>query len=274
MNHQSWCRFWHHSSLNLSLLRAFHSVHAYPRHSHDYYVVALVDQGLQSFTCAGDRHITPVGGLILLNPGDVHTGEPVNEHGFGYIAFYPTVQHMETATMELTGRCAGAPSFPAPRVDDMQMAQSVRSLHTALTDGTDPLEYESRFLYTLVELIRRFGERKPRAPKIGHEHQAVRKVRDYIHEHYAQPVSLAELAEHVHFSRFYLLHTFRDETGMPPHAYLESVRIRQAQKLLSQGIPLAHVAHQVGFSSQSHFTERFKQIIGVTPGEYAKHLTN
>jgi AraC-like DNA-binding protein len=57
---------------------------------------------------------------------------------------------------------------------------------------------------------------------------------------------------------------------MPPHAYLESIRIRQAQKLLSKGTPLAQVAYEVGFASQSHFTQRFKQIIGVTPGEYAK----
>ena len=59
---------------------------------------------------------------------------------------------------------------------------------------------------------------------------------------------------------------------MPPHAYLESVRIRRAQQLIRAGKPLVEVTVEVGFSSQSHLTHRFKQIIGVTPGQYGQLL--
>jgi AraC-like DNA-binding protein len=59
---------------------------------------------------------------------------------------------------------------------------------------------------------------------------------------------------------------------MPPHLYLETVRIREAQRLLSEGETLAQAAYLVGFSSQSHFTQRFKRIIGVTPGVYAQQM--
>ena len=97
-------------------------------------------------------------------------------------------------------------------------------------------------------------------------------MRDYLHQNYAQSISLEQLAEQVHFSRYYLLHTFRNATGMPPHQYLESVRIQAAQRLLTEGQPLAQVAQQVGFASQSHFTQRFKQIIGVPPGAYARQI--
>jgi len=57
---------------------------------------------------------------------------------------------------------------------------------------------------------------------------------------------------------------------MPPHAYLESVRIRHAQALLTAGVPLVQVALDSGFSSQSHLTNRFKRVLGVTPGQYAQ----
>jgi transcriptional regulator GlxA family with amidase domain len=57
---------------------------------------------------------------------------------------------------------------------------------------------------------------------------------------------------------------------MPPYTYLESVRIRHAQHLIEAGRPLAEVAVETGFSSQSHLTHRFKQIMGVTPGQYAQ----
>ena len=62
----------------------------------------------------------------------------------------------------------------------------------------------------------------------------------------------------------------RAEVGLPPHAYLDSVRIRQAERLIRAGRPLAGVAAEVGFSSQSHLTRQFKRLVGVTPGQYAR----
>jgi AraC-like DNA-binding protein len=98
----------------------------------------------------------------------------------------------------------------------------------------------------------------------------VQQARRAIEENYAEGISLSQLAEHVSLSPYYLLRVFRAEVGMPPHAYLESVRIRRAQQLLEAGRPLAQVAADTGFSSQSHFTRRFKQVIGVPPGQYAR----
>jgi len=269
MARQEWSHLWHHKPLNVSLLEAFHAAHAYPRHSHDYYVIAVVDRGLQSFSRGNEKYVTPVDGLILLNPGDVHTGEPADKGGFAYRALYPTAEHMSAALGEVDGTSTRVPDFPAPRVDDTQMAVRLRALFGALRVDDNLLEAETRFLMTLVDMARRFGGEPSSEPKIALEHVAVGKVRDYIHEHYAEPISLTQLAAHVNFSRYYLVRTFRDAVGMPPHLYLETVRIREAQRLLSEGETLAQAAYLVGFSSQSHFTQRFKQIIGVTPGVYA-----
>lgn len=95
-------------------------------------------------------------------------------------------------------------------------------------------------------------------------------MRQYIEDHFAESITLNRLAQHVSFSPYYLLRAFRAEVGMPPYAYLESVRIRHTQRLIKSGLPLADVAAQVGFSSQSHMTRQFKKIIGVTPGQYAQ----
>lgn len=272
MKKQEWSHLHHHNQLNVTSLHAFYSVHAYPRHSHDYYVIALVDQGVQSFFCAGHKYVTPVDGLIFLNPADTHTGEPIDEVGFSYRAFYPTAAHMETAIFELSGHHWPAPVFSTPRADDKLLAQSVRALHAALTDEASPLECESRFLWTLVQLVQQYGDRRSAEQPTGQEQAAIRRVQAYIQENYAEPVSLAQLADHVNLSRYYLLRTFRAVLGMPPHTYLESVRIQQAQNFMAAGLPLAQVAYMVGYSSQSHFTRRFKQIIGVTPGVYAEQL--
>ena len=49
-------------------------------------------------------------------------------------------------------------------------------------------------------------------------------------------------------SQFALLRAFRSETGLPPHAYLNQVRVRRARLLLDDGVSAADVAAQVGFA--------------------------
>ncbi len=117
-------------------------------------------------------------------------------------------------------------------------------------------------------LITRYAEIHPAEPAMGQEHPAVQQVRRHLDEHFAQGVSLAELARLVGFSPYYLHRVFEREMGLPPHAYLESVRIRQAQRLLAQGHSIVQVSSELGFSDQSHLTRRFTRLLGITPGHY------
>jgi AraC-like DNA-binding protein len=272
MQIKEWAKIWHNTQLEVGLLQAFYVHHAYPRHSHDYYVICLIERGRQTFTHKGTKHFTPAGGVILINPGAVHTGEAADEQGFEMRSLYPTTSHMQTAVFELTGRHQELPFFTEVRVDHRWATESVLALHKALAQGASGLECESRFTWTLTQLIKRYADTRFNEQRLGKEHKAVQQARDYIDECFAQGINLTQLAKHVSLSPYYLLRAFRAEVGMPPYTYLESVRIRHAQRLIEAGKPLAEVAVEVGFSSQSHLTRRFKQIIGVTPGQYAQQL--
>ena len=274
MQSQEWTKIWHNPQLDIDLLQAYYVEHAFPRHSHDYYVITLVKQGFQSFTHKGTKYYTPPGGIILINPDAAHTGEAADEQGFEMLCLYPTVSQMRKAIFELTGRHQALPFFKDVRVDQRWAMDSILSLHKAVVQGASPLECESRFTWTLTQLIKCYADTRFSEGPPGRERTAVRQARRYIDECFAQGLNLTQLAEHVSLSPYYLLRVFRAEVGMPPYAYLESVRIRQAQQLIEAGKPLAEVAAEVGFSSQSHLTHRFKQIIGVTPGQYAQHLSD
>src|SRR6185503_8475858 len=156
--------------------------------------------------------------------------------------------------------------------DDHGVTNSVLSLHKAISQGASTLECESRFIWTLAQIIKRYADVSSTEQKLGYEKKAIRQARRYIDEYFAQGVNLNQLAGHVALSPYYLLRVFRAEVGMPPYAYLESVRIRHAQRLIETGKPLAEVAAEVGFSNQSHLTRRFKKIIGATPGQYAAQV--
>ena len=272
MHSQEWTKTWHHARLDIGLLQAFYVDHTFQRHSHDYYVICLVKRGFQSFTHQGTKHFTPPGGVILINPGAAHTGEAADEKGFEMLCLYPTTSHMQTAVVELTGSHQTLPFFTDVRVDHPWAANSILALHEALAQESSALECESRLTWTLTQLIKRYADIHPNEQRLGQERKAIQRARQYIEERFAQGISLSELAEQVYLSPYYLLRVFRAEVGMPPYTYLESVRIRHAQRLIEAGKPLAEVAAEVGFSSQSHLTRRFKQIIGVTPGQYAQQL--
>ena len=263
---------WHHNQLGVELLQAHYVRHAYPRHSHDYYVLCVIEEGMQSFTHQGSKHITHPGGVILINPGAVHTGEAADSQGFRMCSIYPTTAHMQRALHELTGRQQGLPFFGEVQVNQPEIAVDLLALHSALREEAGTLECEERFLWTLAQLIKRYADKPYSENRLGKETQAVCKTRQFIHEHFCEGISLQQLADQVAFNPYYLLRVFRAEVGMPPYAYLESVRIRQAQRLIKAGKPLAEVAAEVGFSSQSHLNQRFKRIIGVTPGQYAQRV--
>jgi AraC-like DNA-binding protein len=235
-------------------------------------VISLIERGRQSFTHKGTKHLTPPGGVILINPGAVHTGEAVDEQGFEMRCLYPTTSHMQMAVFELTGRHQALPFFNDVRVDNPWAMKSILSLHKAMSQGASTLECESRFIWTLAQLVKLYADIAFTEGQLGKEKKAIQQARHYIDEYFAQGVSLHELAQHVALSPYYLLRIFRAEIGMPPYAYLESVRIRHAQQLIETGKPLAEVSIEVGFSSQSHMTRRFKQIIGTTPGQYAQQV--
>lgn len=270
MQMKEWAQSWHNDQLDVRLLHAFYIQHSYARHTHDYYVLCVIEQGYQSFTHQGSKQRTPPGGLILINPDEVHTGEAADGDGFQMRSLYPTASHLQTAIRELTGRDQALPFFKQVRVDEAWASATLVAAHKALAQPESALAAESCFLWALVQLVKHYTEQRVSEPRLGREREAIQRARRYIDECFDQGISLTQLAEQVALSPYYLLRAFRAEVGMPPHAYLESVRIRHAQRLIEAGNPLAQVAADIGFSSQSHFTNRFKQFIGVTPGQYAQ----
>ncbi len=71
-------------------------------------------------------------------------------------------------------------------------------------------------------------------------------------------------------SPFALVRAFRAETGLPPHAYVNHLRVRLARRLLDGGVAPADVAAAAGFADQAHLTRHFKRVVGVPPRAYQR----
>ena len=100
------------------------------------------------------------------------------------------------------------------------------------------------------------------------QHQR-RLLVEFIDHHLEDPISLGQLAGLCALSEYHFARMFRQSFGLPPHQYLLARRLARAQALLRGGaLPLGEIAWRCGFSSASHFTHRFRQAMGATPGEY------
>jgi len=83
-----------------------------------------------------------------------------------------------------------------------------------------------------------------------------------------------ELAADAGISRFRLTRAFVAAHGLPPHAYLLSVRLNAARQRLAAGEAAADVAASCGFTDQAHLTREFRRRFGTTPGTYRRAARN
>nr|WP_242028581.1 AraC family transcriptional regulator [Pseudanabaena sp. FACHB-2040] len=89
---------------------------------------------------------------------------------------------------------------------------------------------------------------------------------DYIHTYLNRELSLAKLASVVNISPTYFASLFKQATGISPHQYVIQQRVEKAKLMLKKtDLAIADIALQVGFSSQSHLTQQFKRLTGMTP---------
>lgn len=93
----------------------------------------------------------------------------------------------------------------------------------------------------------------------------------YIHEHYAEEVTLAELSEKIYISRNHLSIIFKNMTGETFNNYLTRVRMEKARELLMERKMLVYeVAERVGYKNVPYFSTLFKKMTGLNPTDFIK----
>jgi AraC family transcriptional regulator len=86
-------------------------------------------------------------------------------------------------------------------------------------------------------------------------------------------VSLTALASDAGLSRFHFCRAFKESTGLSPHAWLRQQRLEQAMNMLRDtDAPIASVAAQLGYASQTAFTAAFKKLTGETPSDWRRRM--
>ena len=122
----------------------------------------------------------------------------------------------------------------------------------------------------LTHLIQHYSRVQWKLPVVkgGLSPSTLRNVLAYIDANLAGPITLNTLAEHASLSEFHFARMFRQSMNMAPHQYVMHQRMEKAKGLVQAGtLALTDIALACGFSSASHFSNRFKSATGFTPSQ-------
>ena len=233
----------------------------------DRYTFALFEQGAAQVVYRNDVIKVGAGALLLLEPGEPlgRVGEADDPRSIKMLFVHSAmVEKVIGSQQKQQGRY---PIFAQPVVRDPGLIDSyiglIRQLETATTRG----ERFTKLRRILSFVVNEFVVDVTAPPIQRHISQRMKRAQLHIKSRFTENLSLDYLASRMEMSKHRFNRIFSREIGMPPHAYLNQVRLWKAKSLLEKGMPIAGVAVETGFYDQAHMTRQFKKILGYTPGD-------
>lgn len=216
------------------------------------FCVGRIERGRSEFWTHGRTWSGRPGSILIQRPGDVH--RDLSRDG---TITYQLLRFPAHALEGISGPLHSCLAAGDPR------SAVFHRLHDAVAARADRFTLECLLAESVAAIAGLTDGRS--------EHtRPVRRALAMIRERSADTVSLDELARHAGLDKFRLCRAFREQVGMPPHAYLTQLRIMHAKELLAAGERPSEIAARVGLYDQSQLNRHFRRIVGMTPGQFAR----
>lgn len=240
---------------------------AYHKHFHEEYSIGLIDKGTTNAWCDGKLLQVDEGRLISFPPKMIHACQPQEDSDWEYKMLYIKPEWFQG----LKQREIDQLYIPYLLEDGKNKACRLhlnRTMDAIARKGT-PLEIETILIELLHALVSQNSSDLEHEVLANNDQKYVKSIKEYLHAHFAEHVTLEMLENETGISRFHLVRLFKKWSHLPPHAYQILLRINHAKAELAKQRAIADVAAEVGFYDQSHFAKAFFKIVGATPQKYA-----
>ncbi|MFN7930343.1 MAG: AraC family transcriptional regulator [Blastocatellia bacterium] len=179
---------------------------------------------------------------------------------------------IETATRLRFYRSGSNLLFRHAETNDTRLCTLLTTLRREMQEGATGWRdvIHSLVQQLVVELLRSHinlqRSEELELSRLGIVDRRLRRALEFMHDHCARELSLAEIAGTAYMSEFHFARLFKKITGTTPHAHLAALRLERARKLLLESdLAITEIGAQVGYQSQSHFTKIFRATTGLTP---------
>lgn len=157
--------------------------------------------------------------------------------------------------------------------DEPALRSLLQAVQQALLDGDSStpryVDHLSRAIAGHLVLRHSLGADRRRSPDRRPTHSVIEAALAFMETHYAEAISVREIAAAANRSAGHFADYFRAAMGMPPHRYLINLRLgKAAEMLVSTTEPIAAIALDCGFAHQEHLTRAFRTRYGTTPAAY------
>lgn len=149
---------------------------------------------------------------------------------------------------------------------DESACNAFLELHRLIMQRSDVLRKEELFYVLFSRLCGKYTHTSLQSRPL--RSSQIKEACEYLESHSSETITLDDICQRLSVSKSSLIRSFSKQLGLTPHSYLMSIRIKEAQTFLKQGIPPSRAALKSGFADQAHFSNVFNRLTGLTPGSY------
>jgi AraC family transcriptional regulator len=235
---------------------------------HDGFSVSAVVGGNFTYHSDAGHGLLYPGALLLGNNGSCF--ECGHQHGIGDRCISLNVCEEQFSEIAAAAASTSRFRFSAPSLPPSPKALPILAQMEALSCAPSSLRSEELALRIIERVIALMAsDRQTPAAPTGRETRRVIEAIRLVESDAMRPLELKEMAAVVGMSKYHFLRVFRRLTGMTPHRYLISTRLRRAAlALTSSRRPVIAVALDAGFGDLSTFNKTFRAVFGLTPTQY------
>lgn len=235
-------------------------------HSHPNLELFYCVRGIGEFRM--QDKVLPVGSddMIIVNPNVEHTETSVPSNPLEYIAL--GISGVDLIFNAQDQQCSVL-NYRGSRTEIVALLRMLISEASNQPQGWENVC--QHLLVVLLSLLLRHTHFTLNIEQGLHTNKECAAARRFIDEHFAEPIDLETLSNITHVNKYYLAHSFKREYGISPINYLIERRIRESKYMLEHtDYALSQIAHFLGFSSSSYFSQSFRRFTGQSPTDYRK----
>lgn len=251
-------------------------------HYHDFHKILILLSGDVTYCIEGRTYDLTPNDIVLVNAGEVH--KPIIHGGAPYerIIIYVSPDFLneyqeKDNDLGLCLRQASAEQSHVLRLHSSRsgkLGSSIRELDRSLKDHdyANELYHRILFLEFMIQLNRAALHNHIAFIGDSASNEKILSILSYLNEHLTEDISIDDLSARFFLSRYYLMHTFKEQTGYTIGNYLSTKRLFLAKELIAGGTPITEVCYTCGFKNYSTFSRAYKKSFGESPRDYRQSL--
>lgn len=244
-------------------------------HYHDFHKILILLSGDVTYCIEGHTYRLRPKDIVLINAGEVHKPVIHSDTPYERMILYISPDFLNEYRKDgndLT-RCLRQALTEQSHVLRLASSQngklgaSIRALDHSLqdTDYASGLYHRILFLEFMIQLNRAALDKHAEYIGDSASNDKVLSILSYLNEHLTEDISIDALSARFFLSRYYLMHTFKEQTGYTIGSYISTKRLFLARELIADGTPVTEVCYACGFHNYSTFLRAYKKSFGESP---------